>query len=210
MDRIRRLYITIMCFFYQKSDSIIAIFHRQNGSGCKSVFLETANKAIKSRGIKLEMELIMPMSNSVIDATPTKITLQYKKDVISSDVADNIVKHKKSYLVRELGLNLSVNENSSIMRIFRDFQLRRIPLNETFALIKAEINDSKEYNDAEVNVKIGNRRRKIKWNEFESMMGTYDISEKLYNAYSKSKDFVRELYILVDEYYNMITDSEVI
>lgn len=197
-------------FFYQKSDSIIAIFHRQNGSGCKSVFLETANKAIKSRGIKLEMELIMPMSNSVIDATPTKITLQYKKDVISSDVADNIVKHKKSYLVRELGLNLSVNENSSIMRIFRDFQLRRIPSNEAFALIKAEINDSKEYNDAEVNVKIGNRRRKIKWNEFKSMMGTYDISEKLYNAYSKSKDFVRELYILVDEYYNMITDSEVI
>ena len=156
------------------------------------------------------MELIMPMSNSVIDATPTKITLQYKKDVISSDVADNIVKHKKSYLVRELGLNLSVNENSSIMRIFRDFQLRRIPSNEVFALIKAEINDSKEYNDAEVNVKIGNRRSKIKWNEFESMMGTYDISEKLYNAYSKSKDFVRELYILVDEYYNMITDSEVI
>lgn len=67
-----------MCFL-SKSDSIIAIFHRQNGSGCKSVFLETANKAIKSRGIKLEMELIMPMSNSVIDATPTKITLQYKK-----------------------------------------------------------------------------------------------------------------------------------
>ena len=55
--------------------------------------------------LKLEMELIMPMSNSVIDATPTKITLQYKKDVISSDVADNIGKHKKSYLVRELGLN---------------------------------------------------------------------------------------------------------
>ena len=98
----------------------------------------------------------------------------------------------------------------SIMRLFRDFQLRSIPANEAFALIKAEINDSKEYNDAEVNVKIGNRRRKIKWNEFESMMGTYDISEKLYNAYSKSKDFVRELYILVDEYYNMITDSEVI
>lgn len=54
----------------------------------------------------------MPMSNSVIDATPTKITLQYKKDVISSDVADNIGKHKKSYLVRELGLNLNVNENN--------------------------------------------------------------------------------------------------
>ena len=59
----------------------------------------------------------MPMSNSVIDATPTKITLQYKKDVISSDVADNLGKHKKSYLVRELGLNLNVNENNSIMRI---------------------------------------------------------------------------------------------
>lgn len=63
----------------------------------------------------------MPMSNSVIDATPTKITLQYKKDVISSDVADNLGKHKKSYLVRELGLNLNVNENNSIMRILEIF-----------------------------------------------------------------------------------------
>lgn len=36
------------------------------------------------------------------------------------------------------------------------------------------------------------------------------FQKKLYNAYSKSKDFVRELYISVDEYYNMITDSEVI
>ena len=197
-------------FFYQNAETIIAIFHRQNGSGCKSVFLETANKAIKSRGIKLEMELIMPMSNSFIDATPTKITLQYKKGIISSDIADNIGKRQKSYLVRELGLNLNVNENNKIMQILRDFQLHRIPSNEAFALIKAEINNSEEYNDAEVNVKIGNRRRKIKWNEFESMMGTYDISGKLYNAYNKSKDFVQELRILVDEYYNLISDSEVI
>ena len=66
-------------FFYQKSDSIIAIFHRQNGSDVRAFSLKPQIKAIKSRGIKLEMELIMPMSNSVIDATPTKITLQYKK-----------------------------------------------------------------------------------------------------------------------------------
>ncbi len=60
-------------------------------------------------------------------------------------------------------------------------------------------------------LKIGNRRRKIKWNEFESMMGTYDISEKNYIMHIVNrKDFVRELYISVDEYYNMITDSEVI
>ena len=44
-------------FVYENSTSIVAIFHRQNGSGCKSVFLETANKVLKPKGLKLEMDL---------------------------------------------------------------------------------------------------------------------------------------------------------
>ena len=48
-------------FIYENIDSIIAIFHRQNGSGCKSVFLETANNVLKPKGLKLEMDLYIPM-----------------------------------------------------------------------------------------------------------------------------------------------------
>ena len=42
-------------FVYEDNGEIIIIFHRQNGSGCKSVFLETANNILKTKGLKLEM-----------------------------------------------------------------------------------------------------------------------------------------------------------
>ena len=39
-------------FVYEDDDSIIAVFHRQNSSGCKSVFLETANNILKAQRLK--------------------------------------------------------------------------------------------------------------------------------------------------------------
>lgn len=36
-------------FCYSEGKHIVMIFHRQNGSGCKSVFLETANKLLKEK-----------------------------------------------------------------------------------------------------------------------------------------------------------------
>ena len=77
-------------FVYENDDDLYMIFHRQNGSGCKSVFLETANKAIKDRGLKLDMELVVPLSDGIDDAATIKLTLQYAKQDISSDVAENI------------------------------------------------------------------------------------------------------------------------
>lgn len=82
-------------FVYESDDNIIAVFHRQNGSGCKSVFLETANNILKEKGLKLEMELIVPLSDVAEDITPTKITLQYIEANASSDAADNIRKKKQ-------------------------------------------------------------------------------------------------------------------
>jgi hypothetical protein len=196
-------------FIYGNADSIIAIFHRQNGSGCKSVFLETANKVLKPKGLKLEMVLYIPISDSLSKAIPTKITLQYTRTISSSDVADNYTgKKKQTQVIRDLGLNLEVADNNNIFKIFRNMQLGQIEQAEAFAQIKATCSDIDEYNDAEIQLRIGKRRQTIKWNEFERSFGSYDISEALHMPYKKPADFISELTKLADEYYYTIIKSE--
>jgi len=196
-------------FVYESSDSIIAIFHRQNGSGCKSVFLETANKVLKPKGLKLEMDLFVPISESLSNATPTKITLQYTRTISSSDVADNYNGRKKrKQVIRDLGMNLEVTDNNNIINIFRNMQLGKIEQEAAFALIKAECPNADEYNDAEIKLRIGKSNKTLKWNEFERFFGSHDISESLRAVYKKPADFIPALTKLADEYYNSIIETE--
>ena len=195
-------------FVYENKGTMYAIFHRQNGSGCKSVFLETANKAIKSKGLKLEMDLIVPMKDGVKDATATKITLQYTKKNKSSDAAENIVSSRKKHIIRDLGINLEEGENSKVLGIFKKMQIGKLDSSEAFALIKAELKDGEDYNDAEIRLRVGRRYRRVQWNEFESIFGTHDISHDLQEAYKLSHDYVGELIKLADEYYKDIIESE--
>ena len=89
-------------FVYQEENSAVVIFHRQSGSGCKSVFLEVANKMLREKGIKLNMELYLPLiSPDDVDITPTKIQLQFVRDVISTDIGENTRKRRKREVVKE-------------------------------------------------------------------------------------------------------------
>lgn len=192
-------------FIYEDSDGIIAIFHRQNGSGCKSVFLETANNILKEKGLKIEMELIIPISDVSKDITPTKITLQYIEENSSSDVADNI--RKKKTVIRDVGLNLEVQDNSIVAGIMHNMQLGKISRETAFAQIKNEVKNGGDFNDAEVKFKIGRRTRKVSWNDFENIVGVHDISEELHSAYKQSGKFVEELAKLANQYYFDIVKS---
>lgn len=194
-------------FIYENDSGLYAIFHRQNGSGCKSVFLETANKALKPDGLKLEMDLVFPMSDGKNDVTATKITLQYTKPYISSDIADNLRSTQKKHIIRDLGLNLEANDNKTILGIIKRMQSGKISRPEAFALIKAELKDSVDYNDAEVNIRVGKSSKKVKWDEFESIMGTHDITIALHDACNISNDFIGELTKLAYEYYEDIISS---
>lgn len=198
-------------FVYENSDDIIVIFHRQNGSGCKSVFLETANKAIRSKGIKLDMTLIIPLIDEVDNSEvhPTKITLQFTRQYISSDIADNIDGPQKKQVIRELVLNLEEPENFNILNIVRRFLDGDCDRANAFALIKNELHDADDYDDAELKMKIGsNRYRTVGWSDFEKIIGTHDITQRLYEAWSTSHDFEGELSVLADEYYGEIIESE--
>lgn len=118
-------------FVYEDNGKIIIIFHRQNGSGCKSVFLETANNILKTKGLKLEMNLIVPLADIEKDITPVKITLQCLRNDSSSDAADNI-KRKKT-VIRDMGLNLEVTDNSQVAGIIKNMQLGKVSKEAAFA-----------------------------------------------------------------------------
>ena len=193
-------------FIYEDGDSIIAIFHRQNSSGCKSVFLETANSILKDKGLKMEMEIIIPLSDEATNVSATKVTLQYVEPNDSSDIADTV--RRKKRIIREFGLNLEVRENVAFAGIIRNMQLGRISKDVAFARLKAKLRNADEFNDAEVRLKVGRRTKKIAWDEFEHIIGIHDISEELHTAYMHSHNFVDELAKLSDNYYHEIKESE--
>lgn len=195
-------------FMYQSEDSAIAIFHRQSGSGCKSVFLEVANKMLREKGLKLEMELYMPLTSpDGNDISPTKIQLQYVRKVESTDISENIHKRKRREVIQELGLNLESYENNVIKRILQEMQKGRINRNVAFARIKNEYPGT-DYNDAKIFLRIGKRTHPVQWNQLDSIMGNYDITERLHQKFKVSHDFIAELTVLSDEYYNSIVAEE--
>ena len=159
-------------FVYQDEDSAILIFHRQSGSGCKSVFLEVANKMLRQKGIKLNMELYLPLVSP------------------------------------ELGLNLGSYENNAIKDILRSVQIGKIDRAVAFARIKAECPDAKDYNDAKIFFRVGKRICPVQWNEFDSIMGVYDITDQLHQRFRSSGDFIGELSAISDEYYKSIIKEE--
>lgn len=196
-------------FLYESGASAIAIFHRQSGSGCKSVFLEVANKMLRAKGIKLNMELYIPLiSPESSDITLTKIQLQYIRPEKSSDDAENIHKRKRPEVIQELGLNLESVENNFIKKILQDAQMGKIDRSVAFAKIKAECSNSDIYNDAEILLRVGKRHQRIRWNEFDSIMGSYDITDRLYGKFKSSGNFIGALTELSDEYYESIVTEE--
>lgn len=103
---------------------------------------------------------------------------------------------------------MEANENRNILSIINRMRSGQISKTQAFTLIKAEISDSEDYNDAELQIKIGRRTKKVQWNEFENMMGTHDISVSLHESYNATHDFRASLARLSDEYYEEILESE--
>ena len=195
-------------FMYESENSFLIIFHRQNGSGCKTVFLETANQMLKSKGIKLEMELYLPLMNQNDKVLPTKVTLQYFQNNISSDISENMSKRKKQKSVRELTMNLEAGMNNRISNFVKQMIDGEIDKDVAFARIKSECPNSEDYNEGEIEIKIGRRKQKIKWNEFESILGNHDITEELHKKYKESRNFVTSLSEIADKYYESIITEE--
>lgn len=195
-------------FMYQAEDSAIAIFHRQSGSGCKSIFLEVANNMLHEKGIKMEMELYLPLVSADENIQPTKIQLQYIRNIETTDIAESTHKKKRVEVIQELGLNLESRENNAIKNILQDMKIGKINRDTAFAKIKQICPNAEIYNDAEILLRIGKRHQKIRWGEFDSLLGNYDITERLHTKFKLTGDYIGALAELTDEYYDSIVAEE--
>lgn len=195
-------------YIYQKKDFAIIVFHRQSGSGCKSVFLEVANKMLWDKGIKLEMELYLPLLSSQNNVEPVKLQLQYKRSNTSSDIAESIHKRKHNEVIRELTLNLKSDENNKIKQMIKDVQIGKIDKDVAFVKITGSYLNDENYNNAKLYFRIGKRNFPVMWNEFDSIIGNYDITEELHSKIKNDIDFVEALTELTDNYYYSIESEE--
>ncbi|MFQ7680874.1 hypothetical protein [Coprobacillus cateniformis] len=93
---------------------------------------------LKSKGIKLEMELYLPLMDTKDDVVPKKLTLQYFENDISSDIAENMNKRKKQKAVRDLGPNLESKANKNVLGIIKQMINGQIDKDVAFARIKLE------------------------------------------------------------------------
>jgi hypothetical protein len=200
-------------FLYECGENIVAIFHRKSNAGCKSVFLETANDALRSKGMKIEMELIVPLKQTcdLQNATASKVVIQWlepKKK--SSDKADNLddegKKKEKKKVVRKLIIDLKSNMNSPIKTIIDNLRNGNIDENTAFANIKAKYlgEDNRDnYNDALIKFKLGKRiLPPVRFGEIENQIGSYDITNKL-----NLSDFINSLIKNADKYYQKIAEE---
>ena len=111
-------------------------------------------------------------------------------------------------MIQELGLNLESQENKKIKQILQDLKIGAINQDVAFARIKQECPNSEVYNDAEIFIRIGKRHQKVRWNEFDSIMGNHDITVRLHEKFKASHDFMGSLTQLSDEYYDSIVAEE--
>lgn len=196
-------------FMYQNKDSSIAIFHRQSGSGCKSIFMEIANAMLREKGMRMDMQLYLPLVDKKDDGIqPSKIQLQYIRENKSSDIAENMHRKRKVEVIQELGLNLESPENSAIKRVVQELKLGKTTKDVAFARIKQLCPNSESYNDAEIVLRIGKRHHKVPLGDFDSLFGNYDITYALHKKYKAHGDFIKALSELTDGYYDEIVAEE--
>ncbi|PAF54648.1 hypothetical protein [Mycoplasmopsis agassizii] len=198
-------------FAYQIKEKYYAVFHRENNSGCKTAFLEAVNQIIKSKGVRMNLNLLLPNANSHYDynkpVIPKKIKLFYKKKNTSDDIADHISKKNKhrQTIVKELTLYLKEHENIFAKNIFEKLWNKLITWGQALKEIQNELSD--EYNSASFFVQIGKKRRWISWEQFEDTIGVYDITKEFDELKKKTNNPIEALGICADNYLsNLLKD----
>ena len=200
-------------FFYENNDDIIAIFYRRGASGCKTVFFETANNALRQKGMKLEMNVIIPLNQTynLEGATPSRVVIQWlepkgKSSDIADEMDENTSSKKKEKSIQSLNINLNSSQNNTIKAIIEKFTSGHIDKSVAFAEIKTEsplANCAEHFNDAYVQYKIDDRKIvTVKFGEIENQIGAYNITGSL-----DTSDFEKSLPLCADAYYEKISEE---
>ena len=182
----------------------VMIFHRYNGSGCKSVFLSTANKMLKQKGFKLEMDILISPTDDDPRKEYTEITMKCFESSLSSDIADNMDGPKtKETVIKSIAINLQARSNSFAKDIINDLKLGNITKKAALLKLRNSSVIGEEYTDAEVTIKIGKRRKRVPWSQLENSFGYHDITDQLHSE-AKKIGFIPALLQLSDEFYHRL------
>jgi len=177
-------------FFYEINGEYYCVCHRHGGSGCKTILCSVLNQILKSRGVKLEMNWLPPVSSdekSKFDVDKITLICEEKR---SSDIADEPTRKLKKVIRKELTLNLKLGFYG-ISGILNKYQLKEISGDTALEQIKSEV-DGKDYNNASLLVRIGKARKKIAWDDFEGLIDGFDITDKVKNTGSNFIPVLKE------------------
>ena len=192
-------------FFYKIGNEYYVVCHRNGGSGCKTVLCSALNQILKNKGIKVEMNWMPPMiEDSPSNYDVDKITLIYEENK-SSDIADEPSKKQKKVQIKELTLSLKTGKFNFINILLNKYRAKEISKEETFNRIKNEVNDE-QYNNASLTVRIGKARKKVAWDDIESLIDGFDITEKVSGL--KGKAFIAELKSCSDKFISTLVQGE--
>ncbi len=197
-----------MIFIYEGDNGVVAIFHRRNGSGCKSVFHETANKMLDDLGYRLEMVPIVPTQAGHLNTiVPLEIELSYNKIIRSTDIADNIEGRKEN--VKKVIYNLQVVENRSFKEIIKEVIEGNTDPEDGFALLFDNLEDDEE-GEAIISVLDGKSHRRVSYDEINSFIGSYDITDEMNIFRDDKQKLAEKLLSLANNYYEEIRQSTVL
>lgn len=199
------LYDNIMYVYEFADGNAYLICHRYGHSGCKTIFQSVSNEILKEKGMKLELDLILPPGlKDDTDFQARKIILTCSVPCNSTDIADHLGKGKTK-VIKTLTVDLLADQYSSAARTIENFKLKKMTKDATFLSLKRELN-ADDYNGAKVSVRIGGCTRTIDWDTFENAFEGKDITEDIRRKSSLS--FNDALSQCSDEYIAEIRSRE--
>lgn len=169
-------------FFYVENTTgdNICIFHRYGRGGCKTVFLELFNRFLSAKGMRVEMyALVSPEQESILKTgrkTKLRLLKNSSKAPHSSDIADNMrpPKRMSNNTEMELTINLRNRKIASKAASINDVIFGNKTVAEVF-----EIPDDFEYDQAKLEMYIGNQQRTVDLDNIGALLCELDITHKL-------------------------------
>lgn len=169
-------------FFYVEHSTVdnICIFHRYGRGGCKTVFLEMFNRFLSTKGLRVEMyTLVSPEQESILRTgrkTKLRLLRNSSKTPYSSDIADNMrpPKRMSNNTEMELMINLRNRKMASKIAAINDVIFGTKTVAEVF-----EIPDDFEYDQAKLEMYIGNQQRTVDLDNIGALLCELDITHKL-------------------------------
>ena len=201
------LYENHMFIYDFGNNKLFLICHRHGLSGCKQIFSKFVNNLLRDDGIIMDLSFILPPNSQVKDAVPTKLILSSIERSSSGDIADQLVKQKKTNIVT-LSLNLNTSKTSCFKQIVNKRIANTLSSDEALKELNMQASlkgFSMDYNDAKVVMKFGKSLRTIDWENLENLFDGLDITDKIR---SMSRDFYTKLKICADEYATELEERD--